>query len=158
MTNIARTSISMGIRALFKLRLNWSWVHTNTLLRSLTRGQLHCAHAAGELRHAIFAPLFKHSGLLVSQKNVIEVKELSAYWIGFVQNIQITVFNIFFFGTTDPPVEVQKPITIGTRTAAIWKKNTQAHTHAHAHPPKKWKKSINKLIADEKSKFLNYKK
>jgi hypothetical protein len=49
----------------------------------------------------------------------MEVKELSAYWIGFVQNIQTTVFNIFFFGTTDPPVTVQKPITIGTRTAAI---------------------------------------
>jgi hypothetical protein len=121
MTNIARTSISMGIRALFKLRLNWSWVHTNTLLRSLTRGQLHCAHAAGVFRHALFAPLFKHSGLLVSQKNVMEVKELSAYWIGFVQYIQTIVFNIFFFGTTEPPVAVQKPITIGTRTAAIWK-------------------------------------
>lgn len=56
--------------------------------------------------------------MLVSQKKAMLVRALSAHWSGFVQNIQITVFRIIIFGTTEPAVAVQKPMTMGTRVAA----------------------------------------
>lgn len=101
-----------------RLRLNLMVVQTKALRASVKRLQSHCGQAVGSLRQAKFRPESKHVGLLVSQKKVMEVREFSTHWIGFVQNIQITVFRIMRFGTTEPPVDVQNPMTIGIRTAA----------------------------------------
>lgn len=67
----------------------------------------------------MLVPESKQLGLLVSQKKAIEVREFSAYWRGLLQKTQITVLRILRFGTTEPPVEVQKPMMMGITLAAI---------------------------------------
>lgn len=67
----------------------------------------------------MLVPESKQLGLLVSQKKAIEVRAFSAYWRGLLQKTQITVLRSLRFGTTEPPVEVQKPMIMGTTLAAI---------------------------------------
>lgn len=67
----------------------------------------------------MLVPESKQLGLSVSQKKAIEVRAFSAYWRGLLQKTHITVLRSLRFGTTEPPVEVQKPMITGTTLAAI---------------------------------------
>jgi hypothetical protein len=115
--NRARTRMSIGTRPWFRLRLCLRVVQRKVRWSS-KRLQSHSGQAPWSLRQAKLRPESMHVGLLVSQKKAMEVRALSAHCRGFVQNTQMTVFRSIRFGTTEPPVEVQKPMTMGTRTAA----------------------------------------
>ena len=117
--NRARANISRGTRLWFRLRLNSRVVQRKALRASSKRLQSHSGQAVGSLRQAKLRPESKQVGLLVSQKKAMEVRAFSTYWRGFDQNTQMTVGKIFRLGTTEPPVEVQKPITTEMITAAI---------------------------------------